>query len=510
MRFMPKRFGTYFDFLEAQDKRTRFIITLAVFGVLLFLVIAISIPFGNIILRQFFPKDLASAAEASKVEPESSTLAGSVSVGSDSTATGGQYIQFGSTPGGSTGTTYYIDCGDGLDTNNGTSETTPWRNLSKANGAQLQAGARLLLLRGCIWNETLTASWSGTDTNPILISAYGTGISPTIQTNVNNSSAVKVTGSYITIENIYAVAIAPGTEPGCSNNPKGHVDGFDLESSSNHITIRNSKASGGYAGVYIKEGSNNNHILNNIFENNNMMSPLDTASGNDAGAFGMLLWGNDNEIAYNAISGSDACSYDYTRDGSAIEVYNGSRNTVHHNTATSSDAFSELGKDSSHTSADNTFAYNSFISSNTNSLFLNTRGSGTFGPVYRTRAYNNSAYLTGSQSQGVVCSGCASDILTLKNNILWANWKAIYASAAFDESNNIYWKTGGSPLIQGFTISSTSKKVDPQFVSAGTGDLHLQSTSPAVNAGVNVGYTSDLDGKPVPQGLAPDIGAYEL
>jgi LysM repeat protein len=48
---------------------------------------------------------------------------------------------------------------------------------------------------------------------------------------------------------------------------------------------------------------------------------------------------------------------------------------------------------------------------------------------------------------------------------------------------------------------------DPLFVSTATPDFHLQSTSLAINAGTNVGLTSDYEGNSI-VGL-PDIGAYE-
>ena len=37
----------------------------------------------------------------------------------------------------------------------------------------------------------------------------------------------------------------------------------------------------------------------------------------------------------------------------------------------------------------------------------------------------------------------------------------------------------------------------------------LQSSSPCINAGTDVGLTQDYAGITVPQGSAPDIGAYE-
>jgi PGF-pre-PGF domain-containing protein len=50
---------------------------------------------------------------------------------------------------------------------------------------------------------------------------------------------------------------------------------------------------------------------------------------------------------------------------------------------------------------------------------------------------------------------------------------------------------------------------DPFFTSASGNDFTLQSTSPAIDAGVDVGLTQDFAGVSIPQGSAPDIGAYE-
>jgi hypothetical protein len=45
-------------------------------------------------------------------------------------------------------------------------------------------------------------------------------------------------------------------------------------------------------------------------------------SDDDHGA-GILIWGDDNIIEYNKMEKNDACSYDYVRDGSAVEIYGG-------------------------------------------------------------------------------------------------------------------------------------------------------------------------------------------
>lgn len=52
---------------------------------------------------------------------------------------------------------------------------------------------------------------------------------------------------------------------------------------------------------------------------------------------------------------------------------------------------------------------------------------------------------------------------------------------------------------------------DPQFVDLAGGDLHLEPTSPAVDAATlgTVGSDHDIDGRARPSGAAPDLGAYE-
>jgi hypothetical protein len=78
--------------------------------------------------------------------------------------------------------TYYIDSESGDDSNDGTSEDTPWQSISKLNDLTFEAGSSILLKRGSVWNEqTLSFDGSGTEDSPIVISAYGTGDKPSLQ-----------------------------------------------------------------------------------------------------------------------------------------------------------------------------------------------------------------------------------------------------------------------------------------------------------------------------------------
>jgi hypothetical protein len=263
------------------------------------------------------------------------------------------------------------------------------------------------------------------------------------------------------------------------------------------------------AGVAVRAGAADNRILRNQIRDNNRMSVLTTKPWDDSGAFGVLLHGDRTEVAYNTISGSDAFSYDYGRDGAAVEIFGGRNNSIHHNQAFDNDAFTELGHSRS---ADNTFAYNLVRSSLERSTFLVTRGSKSgYGPVLRTTMLNNTVLMTGRSSEGIVCEGgCGPGILTMRNNIVVAVVKAGYADGAFIDDHNLYW--GG--IIQ-FPKGATSVVADPRFVDPGRADLHLRADSPALDRGVPTGYSQDLDGAPVPRDgngdgtAAVDLGCYE-
>ena len=50
---------------------------------------------------------------------------------------------------------------------------------------------------------------------------------------------------------------------------------------------------------------------------------------------------------------------------------------------------------------------------------------------------------------------------------------------------------------------------DPRFVSVTDRDFRLQPDSPAIDGGVDLGYSLDFEDNPVPHGAAPDLGAFE-
>lgn len=425
-------------------------------------------------------EDAGTAVDAGVLDAGTNADAGVTDAGSNADA--------GTQP---TGTTFYVDATLGNDSNTGTSPSQAWRTTYRATQASLAPGDALRLARGGVYSGALKMAESGTSSKPILVAAYGSGAPPII---TGASSCLVVSGSYIVVEGVHA--------KDCT------WAGVDLAGS--HNRIEDLDITGNAAGVHVRSGAIGNRILRSRLIDNNRMSVLTSGGDDDSGAFGLVIQGDHTEVAFNTIRGCDAFSYDYGRDGAAVEIYGGQNNHIHHNVAVDNDAFTELGDPRS---ADNTFAYNVVRSSLPTSSFAVTRGASSgWGPVLRTRLYNNTVHLSGSSSQGFVChGGCNPDILIMRNNVIHAVWKVGYADGPFDGDYDLF--SGGQ---RQFTMGPHSLVADPRFVDAAGGNLRLQSGSPAIDTGTTVsGYQSDLDGRVVPgdgdgNGSAiVDRGAYE-
>lgn len=411
-------------------------------------------------------------------------------------------------------TSYYLDCSAGNDSYSGTSPSQAWKSLERTKQAQLQPGDSLLLKRGCRWTGPLDLDWSGTATQPITIGTYGTGARPIIE---NAQYNVEIKGSYLNIVSIAVQSdvVAVDTGAACAGQPIGWRVGFRLEGTASYNTFSDIYATGLTHGINIAEGSHHNKITNSTFINNTMMSTLDASDpSNDSGASAIVLRGDDNEIMFNTFVGHNACSYDYGYDGSAIEIYGGRRNLIHHNTAVNNNVFSELSQSRAR---DNLLVYNLVRADVAQAQYLVSNGpSSPKGPVYNTQVYHNSVYLSHPTSFGINCiGGCNADILNMRNNIVWVEGTIGYIDRAGTESNNIYWRSDGQPRIffpNPSDMSSTSRIVDPRFVKPSSGVFYLQPESPAIDSAVTISgmpYNSDLDGTSLPQGPKRDLGAFE-
>jgi hypothetical protein len=235
---------------------------------------------------------------------------------------------------------------------------------------------------------------------------------------------------------------------------------------------------------------------------------VNTPGGDDDyGAVCFWLNAGNNEVSYNVGINCRAPSYDYVYDGGFVEVFNqGDNSYIHHNYAENTNGFMELGGSGGRSVRNMWVAYNVMVNTDS-ALCINTSSIAVTDLKFDNNTFVNTAN-DGFVSQVFPCTNALS-ALVVRNNIFYSNLQ-IASNGNFTHTNNLYYivnQIGGSGV--GYTLGSGEKTGDPLFVDVGAGDFHLQAGSPAVDAGLCLGYTKDFEDKPVPVGAAPDMGAYE-
>ena len=188
------------------------------------------------------------------------------------------------------------------------------------------------------------------------------------------------------------------------------------------------------------------------------------------------------------------------------------------------------GASSDTLSIQNNIIYNIVETSSDNAIAINTNlWSGTAN-IYNNTIYNIDSQATSKQARGIIYGGNANNTTNIKNNIV-AKMVADGAASnerAYDKtsgsstenaSNNLSddttttaaYKAPGSDSLQDQTLAQIA------FVSttAGSEDLHIQSSSVCAEAGVDLGTTNevniDINGRDRDaEGDTWDIGAHQV
>ncbi len=319
--------------------------------------------------------------------------------------------------------------------------------------------------------------------------------------------------NYITVQNMKFYRSNGGAFSNYQTSGTHHQDYWTWEDN----TIQDISGNGFYVGGWPYAACDNWIIRRNTFNNvggwpattgrhgtyiensDNWLVEYNTFLNCTAG-FG-IMWRDDSD---NWI-----VRYNYTYNSGNVGALNGDRGG----------GISAGAEDGSSTGAQ---IYNNISVGDNFGIYLG--GNNLIGPT-GVSIYNNTVY--NSTRYGLLLNGTAAQIASLKNNIFWCpsvTNKIISANGLdFDASDyNLIGpeNTGFIRYADGYYdtlavyvaasgLDTHSLKSDPFFVSIVTPDFHLQQNSSAINTGINVGLTRDFDGITVPQGSAPDIGAYE-
>jgi hypothetical protein len=367
-------------------------------------------------------------------------------------------------------TTYYV-APDGDDNASGTSPGSALRSPAKVEQLNLQPGDRVLFRRGGTYTGKVGVWRSGTAAKRITIGAYGTGAKPRL-TNRADDFCVMVGASNVTVTDL----LVTGCRVGIWNRGADNV-------------ITGIEATRNMHGIEVDAGSVRTKVVRNHLHHNDKMAPNTPGEFDDYGAVGVVVAGDDTEVAHNKITDNWAPSADFGTDGSAVEIYGGIGTVVHHNKSKNNRTFTELGNARS---ANTTYAYNVATSTLRDSEFLITRGGNDyFGPVRGTVAVNNTVKLTGSESRGFVCyGGCSKDLFAMYNNIFDVAGLIGHVDGPRAGGNNIYWRGD----MWSVSLLPGDKIANPQFRNA---RLALKASSPAIDKVGKGGFKKDLNGRKV-------------
>lgn len=403
---------------------------------------------------------------------------------------------------------FYVNSVHGSDSNPGT-KALPWKTLKPVNDHSFAPGDAVYFARRSSFSGGLLISSTGTAAKPITFTSYGRGPAPRFTNpdfSILNGNAIQIRGSYIVIDDLYFhdCATAP---PGTSRRSQ-IVGAVFITPEAHHNIVKNCEITMSPMCIHIYGQYNlitHNYIHDVFFDIPGWWS------------VGIMICNSNNEISYNLITNCFSPNERWGGgDGGAMEIddkeYPKVNIYIHHNRSYGNQGFLETVGVAESVEDNIVVSYNV---SDDYQWFIGCGNCTNFRVENNTviRVLNNGSW------NGVFRCGRPDAAASFRNNIfVVANGCKVFEGRdngiePQKHDHNLYFSLDKIPAEEpqgrGVLLGQGEMITDPLFVDFKNRDLHLKAGSPAIDTGINHGYTLDFDNNPVPVGARPDIGAYE-
>lgn len=442
---------------------------------------------------------------------------------------------------------FYVDATGGNDSNAGTSPATAWKNISKVNSFNYPPASQVLFKRGETWTGTILQAQSS-----VRYADYGSGAKPILDASGVANPIMAANKNNITLQNLdcrngttgaFFNACTNITVIDCDMSAGGN-DCLAFQGGANITILRgtysSAAAGGGHAGIEITDGCTDVLIDGVTCTGNPVGLTIHNHATPTAMPTRIVV---RNVTVTSATLNAIQVSYDATVDGTATILLEDC--TVQ---AASNHAFSlgnintgflsgsiTLRRCVAHDAASGFYNFTVGVDDVTLERCISYRGAITTNRgmrvlgALRTKIYNCSLYLVANAGFApLLIDGARTDNLDIRNCIVGSGdtgVRPVEITAAVSRATKTitldYMLYQQSAALARWTDAGTSKLFatwktdtgydahsiagsDPLFVSTATPDFHLQTGSPAINAGVAIAGVTDGY-----QGSAPDLGAYE-